>query len=65
MATDIDLKWESTLIARAALLGVVVVRSADDHGRPCWIVSRWNLTKELGSLVELRDWVDRVGGKSS
>ncbi|MEJ8850480.1 hypothetical protein [Variovorax rhizosphaerae] len=60
-----DLKWESTLQARAALRGVVVIRSTTDNGRPCWIATRWALTKQLDSLLELSAWLDRVGAGGS
>jgi hypothetical protein len=61
---DDQRKWEKTLQARAALRGIVVVRSTTDRGQPCWIATRWNLTKELASLHELSAWLDRVGGTS-
>ncbi|MDM0013441.1 hypothetical protein QTH87_13445 [Variovorax sp. J22P168] len=61
----VDLKWESALCARAALRGIAVHRSTTDRGQPCWIASRWNLTKALGSLAELSAWVDRVGSDRS
>lgn len=51
-----DPKRVATAQARAALVGAVLTPSQDDHGRPCWLLSRWTLTREFTSLDEL----DRV-----
>lgn len=56
-------KTEANLIARAALAGVRVTRSATDNGRPEWIASRWALTRAFSSLDELRTWLARVTGR--
>ena len=53
----------ATLQARAALAGVVLHRASDDHGRAVYIVSRWSLTRQLDSLADAADWLDRVTGK--
>lgn len=59
---SISAKAEATLIARAALAGVVVVRIEADDGRPQWIASRWALTRSFDNLDQLGAWLDRVTG---
>jgi len=54
-----------TLQARAALAGVVLHRFEDDRGRMAYVVSRWALTRELHSLEEVEQWLDRVTGKTA
>lgn len=51
----------ATLRARAALAGVTLINSRDEHGRPEWIATRWHLTRSLSSLDEIEQWLDRVG----
>lgn len=60
-----DAKAFATLQARAALAGVVLHRTTRDDGRPAYIVTRWALTRELGSLDEVGQWLDRVAGPAS
>lgn len=55
-------KVEATLIARAALAGVVVTRIEADNGAPQWVASRWALTRAFDSLQQLGAWLDRVTG---
>lgn len=61
---QIDEKRESTLKARCALAGVALVASTDDHDRRVYVVSRWAMCKQLGSLDEVEQWIARVGGSS-
>lgn len=58
-----DVKRAANLKARAALAGVTVLESQDEHGRPEWIVTKWHLTRSVSSLDELHAWLDRVVGK--
>lgn len=60
--TEHQHKLASTLRARAALRGIVVVETQDDRGNPEWIASLYAMTKAFGSLDELRAWLDRVEG---
>lgn len=53
-----------TLQARAALQGVILHQCHDDRDRPVYIVSRWNLTRELHSLEEVDRWIARLEGKA-
>lgn len=61
----VDDKAVATLIARAALVGVALVRSTDDHDRPVFVASRWGLTKQLGSTEEVEAFLKLVGGPSA
>ena len=56
-------KHEATVTAQCALAEVVMTPSFDDRGRRTYIVSRWNLTKELPDLVAVESWLARVTGK--
>lgn len=53
----------ATLQAQAALLGVALVPSTDDHDRPVYIASRWGLTRQLDSFEEVEAFLKRVGGQ--
>lgn len=53
----------STLIARAALVGVIVHRIESDFGGEELIASRWALTKSFSNMDALEAWLDRVTGK--
>lgn len=50
-------KAEATLIARAALAGVELVRLADGS----WVVSRWGLVRPLATDADVEAWLQRVG----
>ena len=58
-------KAEATLVARAALAGVVVTRIEADNGAPQWVASKWALCRAFDSLEQLSSWVDRVTGKAA
>jgi hypothetical protein len=53
---EIDAKRDSTLIARAALAGIVLVRLADRS----WLASRWGLFRPLTD-ADVGTWLDTVG----
>lgn len=55
-AADQARKADATLIARAALAGVELVRLADGT----WIASRWGMLKPLTD-AEVGPWLQRVG----
>ena len=55
----------ATLNARAARAGVTLHVIEDGHGRAVYIVSRWAMTRELGSIDELTMWLDLVTGVKS
>jgi hypothetical protein len=63
--TDADAKRLSTLIARAALVGVIVHRIESDFGGEEFIASRWALCKSFSSLDALEAWLNRVTGKTA
>jgi hypothetical protein len=56
-------KLFATLQARAALAGVELVRSTDDHGREVFVASRWALTAQFASLSEVETWLQGFGGR--
>jgi len=50
----------ATLRARAALAGVTLYAIDDDRGKPVFIVSRWELTRQLDSLDAVEAWLNLV-----
>lgn len=54
----------STLIARAALVGVIVSRVESDWAGEEFIATKWALTKTFSSMDGLEAWLDRVDGKA-
>lgn len=53
----------STARARAALIGATLIQIDDDRGDPVFIVSKWELTRELHDLDAVERWLDRAGAK--
>jgi hypothetical protein len=53
----------STLIARAALVGVIVHRIEGDFVPEIFIATKWALTREFTDIGALESWLDRVTGK--
>jgi hypothetical protein len=62
-ADEADRKCFATLQARAALAGVELSRSTDDHGHEIYVASKWAMTKILVSLAEVADFLARIGGQ--
>lgn len=60
---DFTAKRFATLRARAAIAGVTLYAIENDHGAPRYIVSRWNLTRELSSLDAVERWLDLTTGR--
>lgn len=58
-------KARETLRARCALKGIVLQVSADDRGRPEYIVTQGAWTRAFSTTAELEGWVDRVEGKAT
>ena len=50
------------LRARCALTGVTLHRIENDHGKTIYIVSRWNVTRELPDLESVARWLEKVTG---
>ena len=61
----LDEKTRSSLVARAALVGVVLVVTEDDRGRPNFIASRWSLTKQMSTPEEVDRFLRRIGGEDA
>jgi hypothetical protein len=51
-----------TIRARCALLGIVLVVTDDDHGKPLYVATRWAMTKAFSSLDQVGQWLDQIGG---
>ncbi len=56
-------KVYATLRARAALQSVVLLRTEDERGIERFLVSRWNLTRELPDLAAVASWLDSLEGR--
>lgn len=52
----------ATLSARAALAGITLYKTTVDQDRPCYVVSRWALVRQLDSLDAAEQWLDQVMG---
>lgn len=61
-AVDAHRKRAATLIARAALGGIVVHELTADDGRPEWIATRWAMTRAFRDLDDFERWLDFVVG---
>lgn len=57
MTTD---KTFSSVQALAALRGVAVDASEDDHGRACYTASRGALTRSFSSPEAVRAWLEET-----
>ena len=57
----VDSKTFSTWGARAALVGIELLRSYDDHGREVFICSKWAMTKEFQTPEQVEDFLKRAG----
>jgi len=64
-ATRVDDKTFATLRARAALIGVVLLRTEADDGSDAFIVTRDALCRSLGSAAEVDSWIKRAGGPNA
>jgi hypothetical protein len=49
--------------ARAALAGIGLVESTDDHDRSVFVVSKSAMTKQLPDLDAFDRWLEQVTGK--
>lgn len=50
------------LRARVARTGATLHAFEDVEGQTVFVVTRWNLSRELHSLAELEDWLERISG---
>ncbi len=58
-------KTFATLRARAALVGVSLVKSTDDRDRPVFIASRWTMTRQLDTIEDVERFLKLVGGPNA
>lgn len=61
----LDPKVVATLKAQAALCGVVLYHLDGDNGGALFVASKWAMTKQMGSVAEVEDFLQRIGGASS
>ena len=54
-------KQIATLRARAALAGVVLHALEDDHGVLLFVATKWALTRQMGSVDEVEEFLQRIG----
>lgn len=59
---QLSAKAFATLQARAAMLGVALVRSTDDRGVEVFIASKWAMTRELASPDAVEAFLARMEG---
>jgi hypothetical protein len=59
--SDADRKAFETLRARAALAGYSLARTDRADGPPRYILSRWNLCRELATVAEVEQVLTRIG----
>ena len=64
-AVTVHPKTWATLQARAALLGVSLVRSTDDREREVFIASKWSMTRQLDSVAAVEEFLRRIGGPAA
>lgn len=55
----------ANLQAKAALLGATLHWIEDDRGAAKFIVSKWNVTRQLDSFEQVSVWLDRLAGRYS
>ncbi len=64
-AARIDDKAFATLQAKAALQGVQLIRSTDEHNRETFLASKWAMCRELASADEVEALLKRMSGASA
>lgn len=64
-SNDLEPKAVATLTARAALAGVVLHTVEDDAGNPLFIATKWSLTRQMGTVAEVDEFLQRLGGHSA
>ncbi len=50
--------------ARAALSGATLHRIEDDRGAEVFVLTKWNLTRELQTLEQVEQLLDRMEGRA-
>lgn len=64
-APFIDPKAFATLQAKAALLGVALVRSTDEAGREVFIASKWAMCRQFDAVDEVERLLARMAGEAA
>lgn len=60
--SEVDAKRFATLAARAALTGATLHRIDADDGSPCFVLTKWHLTRPLGTLADVEVWLENLSG---
>ncbi len=63
MSAAIDPKAFATLQAKAALVGVSLVRSTDEHDREVFIASKWAMCRQLDTVEAVEQLLNRMNGE--
>lgn len=64
-ASPLDEKAFATLQAKAALVGVALVRSQDEVGREVFIASKWAMCRQFDSVDEVDRLLARMAGEAA
>lgn len=64
-APRLEDKAFATLQAKAALVGVALVRSADEAGREVFIASKWAMCRQLDAVDEVERLLARMAGETA
>jgi hypothetical protein len=63
-ASEAGAKRLATLVARTALVGVIVHRIETDFGGEEFVASRWALTEAFSNMDAFEAWLNRVTAKT-
>jgi hypothetical protein len=58
----IDAKIKATLTAKACLAGVILHFLEDDFGAALIVASKWSLTRQMHTVPEVTEFLERLGG---
>lgn len=64
-ARTLDAKTKATLTAKACLAGVVLRFLEDDCGAALIVASKWSLTRQMHTVPEVTEFLERLGGPSA
>jgi hypothetical protein len=61
----LDPKAVATLKAKAALCGVTLYHLDSDDGGALFVASKWAMTKQMGSVGEVEEFLKRIGSSKA
>lgn len=62
-APRLDDKAFATLQAKAALVGVSLVRSKDERGQEVFVISKWAMCRQLDTVESVEQLLARISGE--